>query len=186
MGLLSRIIRICQADLHGVMDHIEDRDLLLKQHLREMQTAMAAKQARIDQLEETARTAQRQLTGYARQLKTVEEELDQAVARDKDAVARRLIRKRRSLQQCAANLDNQIRDLTATLAEARERRAAQTMTYDELRLRVAAVQERSRRGLSLAAPLGGGLMPGQLEPSDEEIDWELLQRKEALASGRAQ
>jgi len=184
MGLLSRIVRICQADLHGVMDHIEDRALLLKQYLREMQAAMASQQARIDQLEETVRTAQRQLTGYDRQLEAAEAELDRVVARDKDDIARMLIRKRRSLRQCVANLDDQIRGLTATLAEARERRAAQSLTYDALRLRVAAVQERSRRGLSLATSLGGGTMPWQLEPSDEEIDWELLQRKEALASGR--
>jgi phage shock protein A len=185
MGIWSRIIRICKADLHGVMDHIEDRDLLLKQHLREMQAAMAAGQARIGQLEEAARTAQRHLAGYDQQLQAVEGDLDRAVIRDKDDIARLLIRKRRSLEQCAENLENRIRDLTGALADARERLAVQTMTYDALRLRAAAVQERSRRTLALAGPLDGETLPGPLEASAEEVDWELLQRKEALASGRA-
>ena len=50
--------------------------------------------------------------------------------------------------------------------------------------RVAAVRERSRRA-------GGGVdavkirdVRGPQEPSEEEIEWELLQRKEATGSGR--
>ena len=59
MGIMARVIRLCKADLHGVMDQLEDKDLLLKQHLREMQAAMAGRQARIDQLEEALRNGQR-------------------------------------------------------------------------------------------------------------------------------
>ena len=51
MGILSRVVRLCKADLHGVMDQMEDKELLLKQHLREMQAVMAGRQARLYQLE---------------------------------------------------------------------------------------------------------------------------------------
>lgn len=185
MGIMSRIIRLCKADLHGVMDQIEDKDLLLKQYLREMQTAVAAKQARIDQLEEALRTAKRHFTGYDQQVKALEGDLDLAVARGRDDIARLLIRKRRSLGQCVANVENQIRDMTGALAEERERLAAQTMTCDALRLRVAALQDHSRSVATTSSHFGGEALPGELEPSEEEIEWELLQRKEALASGRA-
>jgi phage shock protein A len=45
MGILTRIVRICKADIHGVMDHIEDQGLLLKQHLRDMEKALSEKEA---------------------------------------------------------------------------------------------------------------------------------------------
>ena len=40
MGLFSRITRLCRSDLHGVMDQLEDKNLLLKQYLREMEEAL--------------------------------------------------------------------------------------------------------------------------------------------------
>lgn len=62
MGVLSRVVRLCKADLHGVMDQMEDKDPLLRQHLREMEAAMADQQACIDRLEETLRTGRRART----------------------------------------------------------------------------------------------------------------------------
>ena len=32
MGIMTRIMRLCKADLHGVMDQLEDKELLLKQY----------------------------------------------------------------------------------------------------------------------------------------------------------
>jgi len=40
MGITTRLVRIFKADLHGVMDQLEDQGLLLKQHLRDMQAAL--------------------------------------------------------------------------------------------------------------------------------------------------
>ena len=79
MGILSRAVRLCKADLHGVMDQMEDKDLLLRQHLREMQAALAERQARIDQLEETLRAGKRNRSRVAQHLQNLEEDLDRAV-----------------------------------------------------------------------------------------------------------
>ena len=94
MGIFSRVIRLCKADLHGMMDQLEDKDLLLKQHLREMQAIIAHRQARIDQLEETLGAVERDLAEYGEQVETLENDLDLAVASGKDDIARMLIRKR--------------------------------------------------------------------------------------------
>jgi hypothetical protein len=40
MAILARIIRLFKADIHGVMDQIEDQGLLLKQHLRDMEDSL--------------------------------------------------------------------------------------------------------------------------------------------------
>ena len=50
MGLLTRALRLCKADLHGVMDQIENRELLLKQHLRDMQAALMRNEAELSRI----------------------------------------------------------------------------------------------------------------------------------------
>lgn len=184
MGILSRVVRLCKADLHGVMDQMEDKELLLKQHLREMQAVMAGRQARIDQLEDATGMAQRDLTRYQKQVQALEDDLDRAVARDKDAIARMLIRKLHPLRQCVVNLETQIRLYADELVDLRERLAAQTMKYNDIRHRVAALRERSRTASGLSGALSTGAAPVPSEPSEEEIEWELMQRKEATGSGR--
>ena len=41
MALITRISRLFQADLHAVLDRIEEPDLLLRQAVREMQDDLA-------------------------------------------------------------------------------------------------------------------------------------------------
>ena len=50
MAILTRIFRLFKADIHGVMDHIEDQGLLLKQHLRDMEESLVQKEAKIKQM----------------------------------------------------------------------------------------------------------------------------------------
>ena len=53
MGLFTRMVRLCKADMHGVMDQMEDRGLLLKQHLRDMETALHQKEIYLKQMTHT-------------------------------------------------------------------------------------------------------------------------------------
>lgn len=184
MGILSRVIRLCKADLHGVMDQLEDKDLLLKQHLREMQAVMAGRQVRIDELEEALRNGQRDRAMHAKQLQALEDDLDLAVARGKDDIARMLIRKLFPMRQRVACMTRRLEEMTGRLDEERDRLGVQRLTYDDTRQRVAAVRERARNAgvMSDLGPIG--MRSLQLAPSEEEIEWELMQWKEATSSGR--
>ena len=59
MGIMTRIMRVWRADLHGVMDQLEDKGLLLKQYLREMEDSLQQKTARCEQLTEHCRQIRR-------------------------------------------------------------------------------------------------------------------------------
>ena len=184
MGILSRAVRLCKADLHGVMDQMEDKDLLLRQHLREMQAAMTERQARIDRLEETLRTGKRNRSQAAQQLQNLEEDLDRAVARGRDDIARMLIRKVFPMRKGLAQMDQRLEETAQCLDEEQDRLGVQRLAYDETRQRVAAARERARNAALMPdmepAEAGGH----SWAPSEEEIEWELLQRKEAAGSGR--
>jgi len=183
MGIVSRAIRLCKADLHGVMDQMEDKDLLLRQHLREMEAAMAERQARIDRLEETLHAGRRDLATHEKQRQALESDLERAVARDKDDIARMLIRKLFPLRQTVETVTQHLNTMAEQLDEEQDRLGAQRLAYDETRHRVAAVRERRRRGENL--PDRGRLSDMHPStPSEEEIEWELMQRKEAAETGR--
>jgi len=183
MGIMSRAIRLCKADLHGVMDQMEDKDLLLRQHLREMEAAMAGRQARIDQLEETLRAGRRDLAAYEKQRQALEGDLEQAVARNKDDIARMLIRKLFPLRQTLEIVAQHLDEMAEKLDAEQDRLGAQRLAYDETRHRVNAARERRRSGEGRPGGVPAGLHPPV--PSEEEIEWELLQRKEAAEAGRA-
>jgi len=184
MGILSRAVRLCKADLHGVMDPMEDRDLLLRQHLREMQAALAIRQVRIDQLEERLRAFRRNRSQVAQQLQNLEEDLDRVVARGRDDIARMLIRKIFPLRKSMARMARHMEETAQHLAEEEERLGAQRLAYEETRHRVTAVRERAR-STAPAPDLDPVEAAGRAwAPSEEEIEWELLQRNEAAGSGR--
>ena len=50
MGIMTRMLRLCKADVHGVMDQLEDKGLLLKQYLREMETSLGHKEQQVNAL----------------------------------------------------------------------------------------------------------------------------------------
>ena len=93
MGIMTRVVRIFKADVHGVMDQLEDRQLLLKQHLRDMAEALSLKEVRLNEMLASRKQAQQDRDKYGRQSQALEQDLAVAIQKDKDDIARMLIRK---------------------------------------------------------------------------------------------
>ncbi len=51
MALITRMTRLFTADLHAVLDRLEEPDVLLKQALREMEDDVALREQRVRYLE---------------------------------------------------------------------------------------------------------------------------------------
>lgn len=185
MGILSRMLRLCKADVHGVMDQLEDKGLLLKQALREMEASLKAKENRLAQISGHCRQIERDLSLRREEVRKLEKDLDLAVSKEKDDIARMLIRKRRVLQNSCDQLTRQMASLTEeqdTVAGILNR---QRLQYDQMKIKAAAFcrQAESRRYEDFAAESVPA--SGWEAPTEEEIELELLQRKEALAQGGA-
>ncbi len=112
MGILSRMLRLCKADVHGVMDQLEDKGLLLKQALREMEASLKAKDNRLAHINGRCRQIERELSVRREEAEKLEKDLDLAVSKEKDDIARMLIRKRRALQSSCDQLTGQMVGLT--------------------------------------------------------------------------
>ena len=185
MGILSRMLRLCKADVHGVMDQLEDKGLLLKQALREMEAGLKAKDKRLAHISGRCRQIERELSARREEIKKLEKDLDLAVSREKDEIARMLIRKRRMLQSSCDQLTGQMVELTEEQNALSETLGQQRMRYDQLKIKVAAFCQQTESKAFEEAAESIDPAYGWKAPSEEEIELELLQRKEAIAQGGA-
>lgn len=185
MAIFSRMFRLCKADLHGVMDQLEDKGLLLKQYLREMEESLAHKADRQAQIDDGCHKIIGDIERRTQELKKVEADLDLAVRKDKDAIARMLIRKLWALEKTRNQIQHQLQAMEEEKARVAEVLATQRMQYDQLKVSAAAFCQASEQpGWVMDVP--GVDDPAQWQaPSEEEIDLELIQRKEALRQGGA-
>ena len=185
MGMMSRMLRLFKADLHGVMDQLEDRELLIKQYLREMEAGLTEKENHYAEMIRDARQVARETEQREKEMTQLSQDIDLAVAKDKDDIARMLIRKRRSLETTVSQLKGQ----AAALAEERQQLETtinrQRLEYEEYRTRSAVCLRKAAAITRDSAMPGVGEGNDFLFPSDEEIELELLQRKEAAARGGA-
>jgi phage shock protein A len=127
MALINRMSRLFTADLHAVLDRIEEPDVLLKQAVREMEEALARGEQRSRVLEhESGSLAQRQHNAQAL-LAELGEQLDVCFASGNDALSRKVLKRRIETERLArhvaerrAALDKELDTLRAALDEQRD------------------------------------------------------------------
>ena len=137
MPLVQRISRLIRADAHAVLDRIEEPDEMLRQAIRDMQSAIAENEQ--EQQEQQQRIAE--LTaqkGRAESLLvTLQSELDLCLDEDKVELARDVIRKKlgveRRLQALEADEGRRQDDLAALGTVLDEQRR----TFDTLKQKAA-------------------------------------------------
>jgi phage shock protein A len=183
MGIMTRMLRLWKADVHGVMDQLEDKGLLLKQYLREMENSLQEKAARCEQLMQTCRQIERDLRLRREDMDKLAKDLDLAVVKSKDDIARMLIRKHRSLQAACSHLKEQ----QDVLHEERQKLEGvigqQSLEYDQCKIKAEAYFRQVKdRQPDEAFPGLRGMGEFQF-PTEEEIELELLQRKEVVTRG---
>jgi len=177
MALITRIARLFRADLHAVLDRMEEPDVLLRQAVREMEEALAADEQRLRLL----RHEQEQLTArrreLARALERLAEEIDLCFASGKEELARTLIRRQleaQRLEQVVARraeaLQGSVDGLAARTEENRGRLESMRQKAELL-----AEEERGERD---ATPADAG---APTPVRDEEVEVAFLREKQRRA-----
>lgn len=150
MALLNRFSRLFTADLHAVLDRIEEPDVLLKQAVREMEDELAKMQARSKFLLQDLEKLDVQQRTDEELLATLDEELDVCFESDEDGLARSLIRRK---------LEAERRAKTAAV-----KREATQKAYDTIE---ASVGENQRHLASMRQKLDILVDEGQAVPATE-------------------
>ena len=119
--LIDRVSRLVAADAHGLVESLEDRTLLIKQHLREAELALQHKRAREDALADEERRLEEDQRRLERALEAAEADAALALSEGRDDLARFAIR-----QLLPRQRDRQaLADRAAEIAEERARLAEQ-------------------------------------------------------------
>jgi phage shock protein A len=166
--LIHRINRLVAADAHGLVESLEDRALLLKQHLREAELELQHKRARAEALAED----ERRITETAKRLEAAlarnEQDAQLALTEDRDDLARFSIRKLIPLQRELSALTARSHELADERVRIQEKLESQQADFEQLRARVRA---------QLASPEPPFEPTTEPVVADEEVEMELLRRK---------
>lgn len=133
MALITRVSRLFRADLHAVLDRIEEPDTLLKQALREMEEALARDEQRIKLLTHEQAQLGRRGQELEQSLSDIEEELDLCFGSGKEELARALVRRKLEAQRFQKHLDRKQESLQRTLAEAQSQLTEQRTQLEAMR-----------------------------------------------------
>lgn len=171
MSLLNRLNTLVKADAHGVVDAVEDRSLMLRQHVREAEAELHRKEASVAALEAEQKDLEQEIPRLEEKMAHLEEDISLAMGQEKEDLARFAIKKLLPLKrryQAAQQRLGEVRQEHHNLVETL---ALQQAEFENLRARV--------RGY--LAQVGSSPELGDVfaEPivEEEEIELELLRRK---------
>jgi phage shock protein A len=178
MKLFDRMTTLIKADAHGVVDALEERSLLLRQHVREAELELLQKRARVEALAEEEARLRDERTRCAGRVAALEEDIALALEGEKEDLARFAIRRMIPERSELRALETQIAEVSETRVKLAERLEEQESQYESLRQRARVHLAEASRDDDLQ-----GLAPPAV--ADEEVELELLRRRQQGAGGVA-
>lgn len=94
MALITRVTRLFTADMHAVLDRLEEPDVLLRQAIREMRDALAADRQQLRAMHAELAQTQARSEDARRALAVIAEELDTCFEAGREDLARAAVRRR--------------------------------------------------------------------------------------------
>jgi len=183
MSIMTRFTRLFKADVHGVMDQFEDDGLMLRQCLREMESALSDRRAVLDRKVEARDAARSDLKTRNEEIAALEADIDMAIAKDRDDIARFLIKKEKPLSRHCAELARHLETLDREIAECQADLDQRRNEYDALKLKASRYLDREKDADWPSAHKWRAA--DEATVTDEEVELELLRRKEGGKEGAA-
>ncbi len=178
MGPMIRLVRLCRANIHGLMDRFENKSFLLKQHLREMEEALSRKDVALKRLQIVKEHREKRLARTHQETAALQKDLSIAFDGARDDMARFIIGKLKTLDPQKQALERDIHELERETGEIAQCLLKQRLEYERLKHRSMVYLNRAgRETWQRTAPKRTGLA---FDPdvSDEEVEIELLRLKE--------
>jgi phage shock protein A len=116
--LINRLARLVTADIHAVLDRIEEPESLLKQAVREMEEELAAGEQRVRRLRRDRDRMKAHREELEQALAQLEEELDSCFAAGEDTLARAVVRRKLEAEQAFQSITKRLTDVDQHVAQA--------------------------------------------------------------------
>jgi phage shock protein A len=169
MALINRMSRLFTADVHAVLDRIEEPDVLLKHAIREMEEELARNEHRIRVLEHERGALADRHRKVQTLLAELAGELDVCFAAGNDELARKVIKRRLETER----LERHVGDRRAALAK---ELAALRIAIEEQREQLDVMRQKAE--LLTASPAGDDLRGGDFVVGESEVEVAFLREQQ--------
>ncbi|MGB5202396.1 MAG: PspA/IM30 family protein [Sedimenticolaceae bacterium] len=132
MALINRVTRLFRADLHAVLDRVEEPDILLRQAIREMEEDLALDEQACRRHEREYEQLTKKESEFRQLHASLGEELDVCFAADKEDLARSLIRRRLETEGSLQLLERRRETLAAQRDQLAQRLAENRTRYESM------------------------------------------------------
>jgi phage shock protein A len=182
MTLLTRITSLFKADLHGILDSLEEPEIVLKQAIREMEEEIEQNERQLETLAQNCERLAALGADSADRLAELENQIDLCFEQSNETLARSLIR--RKLEHAEG-----VKVLIARRDALEAKQAGLRIKLSEQREKLQAIVEKQRlfadtrsreRDTSTEHGWGYGV---KRRISDEEIEVGFLQEKKRRSQG---
>ena len=172
MALITRFSRLFRADLHAVLDRIEEPDVILRQAVREMEEEIAADEQRHKLLAHELKQFATRQTDLNQSVQQAEEELGVCLDAGNDHLARSLLKRKLEAERLLQFITRQQQDLSQRVTEL-------TTRLQQNRARLTAMQQKLELLVSEDRRMGDeGIVTPDFSVRDEEVEIALLREKQ--------
>ncbi|MBN1379959.1 MAG: PspA/IM30 family protein [Gammaproteobacteria bacterium] len=180
MTIVNRLSRLLQADLHAVLDSIEEPYAVLKQAVREMEEELARSTQRVKSLGNECESLLQRETEIEQSIARIDEELGICFEAENESLARPLIKRKLELQRFLKSISKkrettqkQHTEVQAQLEENRTRFESMRQKSEILAEEYASNSKRHDDDFTWTAP--------DLMVADDEVEVALLREKKLRA-----
>lgn len=132
MAIINRLSRLFRADLHAVLDQIEEPDVMLKQALREMEESLHNDEKQLKHLQNSLLEYDSKSRDTEKTLEQFEHELDICFESDEHDLARRHIKRKLELQRYQHHLLKNSNLISSSISELKERVNQNKSRYESM------------------------------------------------------
>ena len=181
MALINRVTRLFKADFHAVLDRIEEPEQVLRQAVREMDEELANEEQRIQALTQEQEGLRQRKQELDRKASEIDEELDLCFAKQKDDLARSLVRRKLEAGRLARRLASRLEAVDQSLTDARARFDENRVVLDGLKQKADVFARSPQPGAAVDSE-DVGWMARDLVVGDDEVEVAFMREQQARAS----
>jgi len=175
MAIINRVARLLKADLHAVIDHIEEPQLQLRQAIREMQEEVDRAEARLKHTHREITDLNEGKKNAEQSIRELNEEVELCLNNDNDELARGLLRKRLETNNYHQRIQAQLKLKNKAIAELESHQKEQIALLESMQQKADVLCEEQP---STAHSPYDSVISGGIKESDVEVA--LLKEKERL------
>ncbi len=179
MALISRFTRLFRADMHAVLDRIEEPEILLRQSVREMQEDLAQDQRELKLFQIERDGIPARLQEMTSMLQEVQEEIVLCLDADNEQLARSKIRRKLELQQREKQYQSRLAELDARIGDLQARVNTNQQRLDSMRQKLEIFSQDNQQCND-----HGQVMTNDVAVTEDDVEVALIREKKHFVQQR--